>query len=99
MTMSAYVDINPTSVRTRTCHPPPKLSVEVRKMLLVRMWLMGMLFNATFNHISAISWLPILLVEDTGVLGKNCRPLLYNIASSTPRLSRIRNHNFSGDRH
>jgi hypothetical protein len=63
---------------------------------------MGMVFNATFNHISAISaisWLPILLVEETGVLGKNCRPLLYNIASSTPRLGMIRNHNFSSDIH
>ena len=30
-----------------------------------------MVFNATFNIISAISWLSILLVEETGVPGEN----------------------------
>ena len=29
-----------------------------------------MVFNATFNNISAISWWSILLVEETGVSGK-----------------------------
>ena len=57
MTMSAYVNINPTSyVRDLAAL---SLSVDVRKMLLVRMWLLGMVFIATFNPISAISWLPI----------------------------------------
>jgi hypothetical protein len=32
-----------------------------------------MVFNATFNNISAISWLPILLVVETGVPGENHR--------------------------
>jgi hypothetical protein len=27
--------------------------------------------NATFNNISVISWLPVLLVEETGVPGEN----------------------------
>jgi hypothetical protein len=31
---------------------------------------MGMVFNATFNNISVISWLSVLLVEETGVLPK-----------------------------
>ena len=30
-----------------------------------------MLFNATFNNISAISWRSVLLVEETIVPGKN----------------------------
>jgi hypothetical protein len=30
-----------------------------------------MLLNATFNNISVISWLSVILVEETGVLGKN----------------------------
>ena len=30
-------------------------------------------FNATFNNISAISWRSVLLVEETGVPGKNQR--------------------------
>ena len=29
-----------------------------------------MVFNATFNNISVISWSSVLLVEETGVLGK-----------------------------
>jgi hypothetical protein len=34
-----------------------------------------MVFNATFNNISAISWWSVLLVEETGVLGENHRPV------------------------
>jgi hypothetical protein len=30
-----------------------------------------MVFNATFNNISIISWLSVLLVEETGVPGEN----------------------------
>ena len=30
-----------------------------------------MLFNVTFNNISAISWRSVLLVQETGVLGEN----------------------------
>ena len=31
-------------------------------------------FNATFNNISAISWRPILVVEEARVPGENHRP-------------------------
>jgi hypothetical protein len=34
-----------------------------------------MMFNATFNNISAISWRSVLLVEDIGVTGENPRPV------------------------
>jgi hypothetical protein len=30
-----------------------------------------MVFNATFNNISAVSWQSVLLVEETGVPGEN----------------------------
>ena len=30
-----------------------------------------MMFNATFNNISVISWWSVLLVEETGVPGEN----------------------------
>jgi len=33
-----------------------------------------MVFNATFSNILVISWLSILLVEETGVPGENYRP-------------------------
>ena len=32
-----------------------------------------MVFNATFNNISVISWQSVLLVEETGVPGENYR--------------------------
>jgi hypothetical protein len=51
-----------------------------------------MVFNATFNNISAISWRPVLLVEETEVPGWNHRPvashwqtLSHNVVPSTPR--------------
>jgi len=51
-----------------------------------------MVFNATFNNISAISWRQVLLVEETGVPGENHQPALnhwqtlsHNVVSSTPR--------------
>jgi hypothetical protein len=34
-----------------------------------------MVFNATFNNISVISWQSVLLVEETGVPGENHRPV------------------------
>ena len=48
----------------------------------------------------------VLLVEEAKVSGENHRPtashsqtLSHNIISSTPRMSGIRTHNFSDDRH
>ena len=34
----------------------------------------GFFFNATFNNISAISWQPVLVVEEVEVPGENHRP-------------------------
>jgi hypothetical protein len=51
-----------------------------------------MVFNATFNNITVISWRSILLVEETRVHGEKNRPvashrqtLSHNVVSSTPR--------------
>jgi hypothetical protein len=67
---------------------------------------MAMVFNAPFNNISAISRRSALMLEETGVPGENHWPiashwqiLSHNVVLSTPRLCRIRTHNFSGDRH
>jgi uncharacterized DUF497 family protein len=67
---------------------------------------MVMVFNATFNNISVISWRSVLLVEEIRVPGENHWPaagdwqtLSHTVVSSTPRLSGIRTHNVSGDRH
>jgi hypothetical protein len=37
-------------------------------------WFRFMVFNATFNNISVISWLSVLLIEETKVPGENHRP-------------------------
>ena len=65
-----------------------------------------MVFNVTFNNISAISLRLVLLVEETAKHGENHRPpashsqtLSHNVASSTARLGGVLTHNFSGDRH
>ena len=38
-----------------------------------------MVFNATFNNISVISWWSVLLVEETRVPGDNHRPVASHI--------------------
>ena len=37
----------------------------------LRLGVMVMVFNATFNNISAISWRSVLVVEETGVPREN----------------------------
>ena len=67
-----------------------------------------MVFNVTFNNILVILWRSVLLVEETRVPEKTTdlelsqvteKLLSYNVVSSSPHLSGIRTHNFSGDRH
>ena len=65
-----------------------------------------MVFNATFNNISIISWRSVLLVEETGIPGENHQSavnhrqtLSHDVVSSTPHLSGIRTQNISGDSH
>ena len=63
-----------------------------------------MVFNATFNTISVISWRSVLLVEETRVPGKKHRPvtshwqtLSHNVVHLA--LIEIQTHRLSGDRH
>jgi hypothetical protein len=57
---------------------------------LIEEWVKIMVFIATFNIISVISWQSVLLVEEIGLQGENYRPvsshwqtLSYNVVSST----------------
>jgi hypothetical protein len=65
-----------------------------------------MVFSATFNNMSAISWLSVLMVEETGVPGKNydlpqIPDKLYQIILHRMHIvmSGIRAHNLNNDMH
>ena len=47
-----------------------------------------MVFNATFNNISVISWQSILLLEETRPVTGHLQTLSHNVVSSTPRHER-----------
>ena len=62
-----------------------------------------MVYKATFNNISVISWPSVLLVEESG---ENHRPaaghsqnLSYNVVSSTPRHERYSNSQCKSNYH
>jgi hypothetical protein len=56
------------TIRIKTCYA----TVVPQAILSPMVWVM--VFNATFNNISAISWWSVLLIEETGVPGENHRP-------------------------
>ena len=89
-------------VRNGTEAQKDKYLTKVNSTVIVRV----VVFNATFHNISVMSWRSVLLVEETVVPEEIHRPvashwqtLSHNVVSSTPRMSRIRTHNVSGDRH
>jgi hypothetical protein len=59
----------------------------------------GMVFNATFNNISVISWRSVLLVEETREkhrpVASHWQTLSHYVVSSIPRLRWIRTQNVS----
>ena len=78
---------------------------QVRKLCIFEK-VRVVVFNATFNNISVISWRSVLLMEETGVLGENhlsvvshWQTLLHNVVLSTPCLSETWTHKIIGDGH
>jgi hypothetical protein len=52
-----------------------RLSMPLLDNIFIKVFGSVMVFNATFNNISVISWWSVLLVEKTGVPGENHRPV------------------------
>ena len=85
------------------CSIIPGIICVKQKYTFVCCFVCLMVFNATFNNISAISWRSVLLMEETGAPGENHRPvashwqtLSYNVVHLTT--IKIRTYNSSGDR-
>jgi len=51
-----------------------------------------MVFNATFNNFSVISWWSVLLVKKSGVAGENHRPVVSNSQTLSHNVSSIPSH-------
>jgi len=47
-------------------------------ILIDLIWFDFLVFNATFSNITAISWWPVLVMEEAGVPGENHRPCASN---------------------
>ena len=80
------MSIRVSPMKEHICH-----IIHHLKHSLCRIMVRIMVFSATFNNISVISWLSVLLGEEIGVPGENNRPvtshwqtLLHNVVSSTP---------------
>ena len=79
----------------------PKMVKRLSRKLITRCMIVlrrGMVFNATFNNISFISWRSVLLVDETGVPRENHRPVTshwqtssHNVISGTPCHERYSN--------
>ena len=55
------------------CEKNYSVLIRVPFLFQYRFWFM--VFNATFNNISVISWGSILLMEETGIPRENHRPV------------------------
>ena len=57
-----------------TCEHEVKLHTKyfaIQRIKIVDFFIESLCFNATFSNISAISWRPVLVVEEAGVPGEN----------------------------
>jgi hypothetical protein len=52
-------------------------TITEKMFCINNIWVRVMVFNASFNNISVMSWRSVLLVEETRGPGENHRPLTY----------------------
>ena len=75
----SYINTNTTYHCFKIRDSAFELSVTINALIKwdwsVLFWFWFMVFNATFNTISVISWWSVLLVEETVVPGENHRPV------------------------
>jgi hypothetical protein len=81
----------------------PDHTILIRHLTFWHQRVRVMVFKATFNNISVISWRSVLLVEETRVPRENHRPvarhwqtLSHNVVSSTTRHERGSNSHIHG---
>ena len=93
-----------TVLKSIHVHVLHKSDIQYVKSLFTSLFACLMVFNATFNNISVISWRSVLLVKDIRGPGENHRPvtshwqtLSHNVVHLA--LIEIRTHNISCDRH
>jgi len=80
-----HIDIYITNTKTQTFISQSKWcrykELTIKKTFN---WLIDLfVFNATFNNILAISWRPVLVVEEAGVPGENHQPWASNWQTSS----------------
>jgi hypothetical protein len=87
--------LSPVMVWVRGCRPHTRLITTVQGFICF------MVFNATFNNISVISWRSVLLVEEIGEnhwpVVSHWQTLSHNVVHLA--LIEIRTHTITGDRH
>jgi hypothetical protein len=68
-----------------------RLTAASNKAYQLYVWLIDwfLVFNTTFSNISAISWRPVLVVEEAGVPGENHRPWVSNWLIDQSRVSYV----------
>ena len=64
--------------RTRFVSPFLQIGNLMGRTQIYKDLILYLVLNATFSNISAISWQPVLVVEEAGVPGKNHRPWARN---------------------